>query len=96
MLAHGFDWVSVWIDHECREVGWPVMRPKARTAIIGATRVQRFRMEGFNRGARRGIEGEMKTGAGRLDRTWLLLEGENVTASRQAEASRTRRRPDPR
>jgi hypothetical protein len=53
-------------------------------------------MKSVDRSLRGGIESKMKTRAGRLNRSWLLLQRENIAAPGRAISSRVRRSPNPR
>src|SRR5437879_9070602 len=63
LLEHGFNRMSVWIDHEGGVVGRPVMGSNARKTIIGSSSPQCFGMEGVDRSVRCGGERKVKSGA---------------------------------
>ena len=72
------------------------MRSKAGMAVIRPAGSQGLGMKSIDRSLRGGIESKMKTRAGRLNRSWLLLERENIAAPGRAISSRVRRSPNPR
>jgi hypothetical protein len=94
-LTDGFERMPVEIDHEGGIVGWPVMWSKTRTPVIGSASSQCCGMEGIHRSVRGCIKGQVKTGTGRPQRRWLLLERQQVSASEITVADGVRARPYP-